>query len=59
MKLKLISEIQYKQTSTYMDRVQSPGTRLQDSINDLYHNGIGAKQNQKKRRKPPKKKPDM
>lgn len=37
MKLKLISEIQYKETSTNLDRVNSPGVRLQGSINDLYH----------------------
>lgn len=32
-----ISEIQYKETSTNMDRANSTGVRAQGSINDLLH----------------------
>ena len=37
MKLRLISEIQYKETSTNMDRSNSTGVRAQSAINDLLH----------------------
>jgi len=37
MKLSVISEIQYKETSTNMDRSNSTGVRAQGSINDLLH----------------------
>ena len=37
MKLRLISEIQYKETSTNINRAQSPNSLSMSSINDLYH----------------------
>jgi hypothetical protein len=37
MKLHTISEIQYKETSTNMDRANATGVRAQGSINDLLH----------------------
>lgn len=37
MKLSLISEIQYKEADTFMQRVGSTGSRLVGSVNDLYH----------------------
>ena len=37
MKLRVLSEIQYKETSTNMDRSNSTGVRAQGSINDLLH----------------------
>jgi len=37
MKLKLISEVQYKNNSSSLDRSQSPGVLAQDSVNDYYN----------------------
>ena len=45
--LHLLSEIQYKETSTNIDRANSPGVRLQGSINDLYHKRPKAKKSPK------------
>lgn len=36
MKLKLISEIQYKRTDTVMNRAGPLGAYAQSSVNDLY-----------------------
>jgi len=46
MKLRLLSEIQYKETSTNLQRANANGVRVQNSINDLYHNN--PKPNKKK-----------
>lgn len=36
MRLRAITEVQYKRNSTNLDRAQAPGVRAQDSVNDLY-----------------------
>lgn len=50
MKLSQISEIQYKQPTTYQNRTQFGGSLSQSSINDLYHSKKN-RRNQKRRLK--------
>ena len=52
MKLRVLSEIQYKETTTSMDRSNSTGVRAQGSVNDLLHTRPQLKPTSKTKRKP-------